>query len=177
MDRSQKEEMVAELKQAFDASEIVIVSKQSGLTVAEAQALRRAMRAEGATFKVAKNRLVKIAVKQTAKEGLSAFMTGNTAVAYATDPVAPAKVLANFARESAQRSAQGKIEILGAVLGDKLLSAVEVKALAKLPSLDQLRGKIIGLAQAPATKVAGLIQAPAGQLARVFAAYGAKEAA
>jgi len=171
MDRIQKEEMVTELKEAFDASEIVIVSKQSGLTVTEAQALRRAMRAEGATLKVAKNRLVKIAVKDTAKEALSEYMTGTTAVSYSSDPVAPAKVLADFAKEN------DKLEILGAVMGDKLLSAAEVNALAKLPSLDQLRGKIIGVIQAPATKVAGVVQAPAGQLARVFAAYGAKEAA
>ena len=171
MDRSQKEEMVAELKEAFDASEIVIVSKQSGLTVTEAQSLRRAMRAEGATLKVAKNRLVKIAVKDTAKEGLSDLMTGTTAVSYSSDPVAPAKVLADFAKDS------DKVEILGGVMGDKMLSAAEVNALAKLPSLDQLRGKIIGVIQAPATKVAGVVQAPAGQLARVFAAYGAKDAA
>ena len=163
--------MVAELKEAFDASEIVIVSKQSGLTVTEAQKLRRAMRAEGATLKVAKNRLVKIAVQDTAKEGLSDMMTGPTAISYSTDPVAPAKVLADFAKES------DKVEILGAVMGDKILSAAEVNALAKLPSLDQLRGKIIGVIQAPATKVAGVVQAPASQLARVFAAFAAKEAA
>ena len=171
MDRRQKEVMVAELKEAFDASEIVIVSKQTGLTVTEAQGLRRAMRAEGATLKVAKNRLVKIAVKDTAKEALSDMMTGTTAVSYSSDPVAPAKVLADFAKEN------DKLEILGAVMGDKFLSAAEVNALAKLPSLDQLRGKLIGVIQAPATKVAGVLQAPAAQLARVFAAYGAKEAA
>ncbi|MGB0785716.1 MAG: 50S ribosomal protein L10 [Alphaproteobacteria bacterium] len=171
MDRIQKEEMVAELKEAFEGSEIVVVSKQSGLSVAEAQTLRRAMRAEGATLKVAKNRLVKIAVQDTSMEGLSEFMTGTTAISYGTDPVAPAKVLADFAKEN------DKIEILGAVMGDKVLSAAEVNALAKLPSLDQLRSKIIGVIQAPATKVAGVVQAPAGQLARVFAAFSAKEAA
>lgn len=171
MDRSQKEEMVAELKEAFEGSEIVIVSKQTGLTVTQAQTLRRAMRAEGATIKVAKNRLVKIAVQDTAKAGLSEFMTGTTAVSYSTDPVAPAKVLADFAKEN------DKLEILGAVMGDKVLSAAEVGALAKLPSLDQLRGKIIGVIQAPATKVAGVVQAPAAQLARVFAAFAAKDAA
>lgn len=171
MDRSQKEEMVAELKDAFAASEIVVVSKQSGLTVTQAQALRRAMRAEGATLKVAKNRLVKIAVDGTDKAALSDFMVGPTAISYAQDPVAPAKVLADFAKDT------DKLEILGAVMGDKVLSAAEVNALAKLPSLDQLRGKIIGVIQAPATKVAGVIQAPAAQLARVFAAYGTKEAA
>ena len=171
MDRIQKQEMVAELKEAFEASEIVIVSKQSGLSVVEAQDLRRKMRAEGATLKVAKNRLVKIAVADTEKEGLSDFMSGATAISYSTDPVAPAKVLSDFAKSN------DKIEILGGVMGSKILSAAEVDALAKLPSLDQLRGKIIGVIQAPATKVAGVVQAPAGQLARVFAAYGAKEAA
>ena len=171
MDRRQKEGMVDELKEAFEASEIVIVSKQTGLTVGESQTLRRAMRAQGATFKVAKNRLVKIAVRDTAKEGLSDFMTGSTAVSYASDPVAPAKILVDFAKEN------GKLEVIGAVMGDKTLSPGEVGALAKLPSLDQLRGQIIGLVQAPATKVAGVVQAPASQLARVFAAYGAKEAA
>ena len=171
MDRSQKEEMVAELKQVFDSAEIVIVSKQTGLSVTQSQALRRKMRAEGATLKVAKNRLVKIAAQETSKAGLSDLMTGPTAISYADDPVAPAKVLADFAKES------DKIEILGAVMGDKVLSAAEVGALAKLPSLDQLRGKLIGLVQAPATKVAGVVQAPAAQLARIFAAYAAKDAA
>ena len=171
MDRTQKEEMVADLREAFEDSQIVIVSKQTGLSVPQTQALRRAMRAEGATLRVAKNRLVKIAVKDTAKEALSDMMTGPTAISYSTDPVAPAKVLADFAKNN------DKIEILGAVMGDKFLSAAEVGALAKLPSLDQLRGKLVGLIQAPATKVAGVIQAPASQLARVFAAYGAKDAA
>ena len=171
MDRIQKQEMVAELKEAFTSSEIVIISKQSGLSVNEAQNLRRKMRAEGATLKVAKNRLVKIAIADTEKEGLSEFMTGTTAISYSSDPVAPAKVLAEFAKDNS------KLEILGAVMGSKMLSAADVEALAKLPSLDQLRGKIIGLIQAPATKVAGVVQAPAAQLARVFAAFGAKEAA
>lgn len=168
MDRIQKEEAVAELKEAFEGSEIVIVSKQSGLSVVEAQNLRRAMRAEGATLKVAKNRLVKIAAQDTAKEGLSDMMSGPTSIAYSDDPVAPAKVLADFAKEN------DKLEILGGVMGDKVLSAAEVNALAKLPSLDQLRGKIIGVIQAPATKVAGVLQAPAGQLARLMSAYAAK---
>ena len=168
MDRTQKEDVVAELKEAFEGSEIVIISKQSGITVAEAQALRRAMRVEGATLKIAKNRLVKIAVKDTAKEGLSDMMTGTTSISYSADPVAPAKVLATFTKSN------DKIKILGAVMGEKILSATEVGELAKLPSLDQLRGKIIGLVQAPATKLAGIVQAPAGQLAKVFMAYSAK---
>ena len=168
MDRIQKQEMVAELKEAFTSSEIVIVSKQSGLSVNEAQELRRKMRAEGATLKVAKNRLVKIAVADTDKQGLTDFMSGTTAVSYSDDPVAPAKVLADFAKEN------DKVEILGGVMGDKVLSAAEVNALAKLPSLDQLRGKIIGVIQAPATKVAGVLQAPAGQLARLMSAYATK---
>ncbi len=171
MDRIQKEEMVAELKHVFDSVEIVIVSKQTGLSVTQSQALRQKMRAEGATLKVVKNRLVKIAAQETSKAGLSDLMTGPTAISYADDPVAPAKVLADFAKES------DKIEILGAVMGDKVLSAAEVGALAKLPSLDQLRGKLIGLVQAPATNVAGVVQAPAAQLARIFAAYAAKDAA
>ena len=168
MDRIQKQEMVAELKEAFTSSEIVIVSKQSGLSVNEAQELRRKMRAEGATLKVAKNRLVKIAVADTDKQGLTDLMSGTTAVSYSDDPVAPAKVLADFAKEN------DKVEILGGVMGDKVLSAAEVNALAKLPSLDQLRGKIIGVIQAPATKVAGVLQAPAGQLARLMSAYATK---
>lgn len=168
MDRIQKQEMVAELREAFESSEIVIVSKQSGLSVNEAQALRRKMRAEGATLRVAKNRLVKIAIADTDKQGLANLMSGTTAVSYSNDPVAPAKVLAEFAKEN------DKVEILGGVMGDKILSAAEVNTLAKLPSLDQLRGKLIGVIQAPATKVAGVLQAPAAQLARLMSAYATK---
>lgn len=171
MDRIQKEEAVAALKEAFEGSEIVIVSKQTGLSVVEAQKLRRSMRAEGATLKVAKNRLVKIAVQDTAKEAISDLLSGPTSIAYSDDPVAPAKVLADFAKEN------DKLEILGGVMGDKVLSAAEINALAKLPSLDQLRGKIIGVIQAPATKVAGVLQAPAGQLARLMSAFATKDAA
>lgn len=169
MDRAKKEALVAELRQTFDENELVVITHQTGLTVAEASDLRRKMREAGARFKVTKNRLAKLALKDTKFEHLSDNFSGPTAIAVSVDPVAAAKVAVEFANKN------DKLVILSGALGDKSLDANSVKALAKLPSLNELRGKIVGLLQAPASKLASVTQAPAAQLARVFGAYAAKE--
>ncbi|TAJ81285.1 50S ribosomal protein L10 [Reyranella sp.] len=169
MNRSEKAEAIAELNQTFKGANLVVVTRQSGLTVAEVTDLRRKIRAAGASYKVTKNRLTLRALEGTSFTALGSLFSGPTAIAYSEDPVAAAKVVAAFAKNNE------KLTIVGGALGENVLDVAGVQALATLPSLDALRGKIIGLLQAPATKVAGVLQAPAGQLARVFGAYGAKE--
>ena len=171
MNRSEKTDAVAVLNATFNESAVVVVTRNLGLTVAQSTDLRNKMRDAGATYKVAKNRLTKIALADTQYAGLSDLLTGPTALATSRDPVAAAKVAVEFAKTN------DKLEIVGGAMGDTLLDVDGVKALASLPSLDALRAKLIGLIQAPATKVAQVLVAPAGQLARVFGAYAAKEAA
>ncbi len=171
MDRTQKREVVAELHEVFNDTASVVVTHYSGLNVAEITDLRRQMRSAGATFRVTKNRLTKLALDGTPYGPLEELFTGPTAIAFADDPVSAAKVAVNFAKKN------DKLVVLGGAMGDTVLDASGVEALAKLPSLDELRGKMVGLLQAPATKVAGVVQAPAAQLARVFSAYGSKEEA
>ena len=169
MNRSEKAEAIAELNQIFKDANLMVVTRQSGLTVQEVTDLRRKVRAAGASYKVAKNRLMLRALDGTAFTALGPMFTGPTAIAYSKDPVAAAKVISTFAKGNE------KLSIVGGALGENTLDVAGVQALATLPSLDALRGKIIGLIQAPATKIAGVLAAPAGQLARVFGAYGAKE--
>lgn len=169
MNRSEKAEAIAELNQTFKGANLVVVTRQSGLTVAEVTDLRRKIRAAGASYKVTKNRLTLRALEGTAFTAIGSLFSGPTAIAYSKDPVAAAKVVAAFAKDNE------KLTIVGGALGENVLDVAGVQALATLPSLDALRGKIIGLLQAPATKVAGVLVAPAGQVARVFGAYGAKE--
>lgn len=171
MNRSEKTEAIAELNQIFKDASLMVVTRQSGLTVQEVTDLRRKMRAAGASYKVAKNRLTLRALEGTPFKALGSLFTGPTAIAYSKDPVAAAKVVATFAKGNE------KLSIVGGALGEETLDVAGVQALAALPSLDALRAKIIGLLQAPATKVAGVLQAPAGQVARVFGAYGAKDGA
>ncbi len=171
MDRAQKEAAVAGLNQTFGQVNLVIVTQQSGLTVHESMTLRRKVREAGASFKVTKNRLTRLALEGTKFQALQPLMTGPTALAFSEDPVAAAKVCVEFAKENE------KLTIIGGALGEQLLDANGVQALAKLPSLDELRAKLVGLLQAPATKVAGVLQAPAGQLARVISAYGSQDEA
>lgn len=168
MDRSQKHDLVESLQKMFSESTLVVVTQQTGLTVAEVTDLRRRMRTAGATFKVTKNRLARLALKDTPYKQLAPLFTGPTAIACSKDPVAAAKIAVTFA------DSNEKLIILGGSLGEKELDVAAVKTLATLPSIDALRAKLIGLVQAPATKIAGVLQAPAGQLARVFGAYGAK---
>jgi len=169
MDRAQKSELVAELNQTFSETAVVVVTRNLGLTVAQSTALRVKMRDAGASYRVAKNRLARIAIEGTPYTVISDLLTGPTALATSPDPVTAAKIAVEFAKTN------DKLEIVGGAMGDVLLDADGVKALAALPSLDELRAKIVGLIQAPATKVVQVVQAPAGQLARVFAAYAATE--
>lgn len=171
MDRAEKKEAVAALQQVFTKAGSVVVAHYSGLTVAQMQALRKRARAEGATVQVAKNRLAKIALNGTSVADISPFLKGPTLIAYSDDPVAAPKVAVAFAKD------HDKFVILGGAMGATLLNTDGVKSLATLPSLDELRAKIVGLVQAPATKIAQLSTAPAAKLARVFGAYAKKDAA
>jgi large subunit ribosomal protein L10 len=171
MDRSQKAESVAYLNGLFNEAGAVVVTRNLGLTVAQTTVLRNKIREAGATYKVAKNRLAKLAIQDTPYDGIGDLFTGPTAVAVSVDPVAAAKAIVEFAKTT------DKIEILGGGMGSQVLDANGIKALATMPSLDELRAKLIGLIQAPATKIAQLTTAPAAKLARVFNAYAEKDAA
>jgi large subunit ribosomal protein L10 len=168
VDRASKEELVSSLNQSFTQAGLVVVTHYSGLTVEEMTDLRRKIREAGASYKVTKNRLTRLAINGTQYEPLADMFTGPTGIAVSEDPVAAAKVTVEYAKKN------DKLIVLGGAMGETVLDAGGVKALASMPSLDELRGKIVGLLQAPATKVAGVLQAPAGQVARVISAYGAK---
>lgn len=171
MDRSQKAEAVAQLNATFKEVGVVVITRNLGMSVAQSTDLRAKMRDAGAAYKVAKNRLAKLAIADTDYEGIGDFLTGPTALATSVDPVAAAKAVVDFAKTT------DRIEIVGGAMGTQVLDAEGVKALASMPSLDELRAKLVGLVQAPATKIAQLSTAPAAKLARVFGAYAAKEAA
>lgn len=171
MDRTQKEATVAALNTALQATTLVVVTRQSGMTVAEVTDLRRRMRAAGCSFKVTKNRLARIALKGTQFEKMDGLFVGPTAIAYSADPVAAAKVATDYAK------ANDKFKVVGAGLGPQLLDQKGVEALSQLPSLDELRGRLLGMIQTPATRIAGVLQAPGGQVARVLAAYAKKDEA
>jgi large subunit ribosomal protein L10 len=169
MDRAQKSELVAELKQTFTETSVVVVTRNLGMTVAQSTALRIRMREAGASYKVSKNTLALIAVEGTTYAPISEMLSGPTALATSSDPVAAAKVAVDFAKTT------DKFEIVGGAMGDTLLDLNGVRALAELPSLDELRATLVGLIQSPATKIARTISEPGAQLARLFAAYAAKE--
>ncbi len=171
MDRSQKADAVAQLNATFNEVGVVVVTRNLGLSVAQSTDLRSKMRDAGASYKVAKNRLARLAIAETDYSGLGDMLIGPTALATSVDPVAAAKVAVEFAKTN------DKLEIVGGSMGTQVLNAEGIKALASMPSLDELRGTLIGLLNAPATKIAQLATAPAAKLARVFGAYGAKEAA
>jgi large subunit ribosomal protein L10 len=171
MDRADKADLVNALNVTFAEVGVVVVTRNLGMTVAQSTDLRGKMRDAGASYRVAKNRLAKRAIEGTSYEGIAQFLTGPTALATSADPVAAAKVAVDFAKTN------DKFEIVGGAMGDTILDVNGVKGLATLPSLDELRAKIVGLVQAPATKIVQVVQAPAGQLARVLGAYAAKEAA
>lgn len=171
MDRSQKADSVAQLNAVFKEAGVVVITRNLGMSVAQSTALRGKMRDAGASYKVAKNRLAKLALNDTDYSELGDLLTGPTAIAYSTDPVAAAKAAVDFAKTT------DKIEIVGGSMGGQLLDQAGIKALASLPSLDELRAKLIGLVNAPATKIAQVVNAPAAKLARVFGAYAAKDAA
>ena len=171
MDRTRKAELVESLNGLLGDAGSVVVAHYTGMTVAQMGDLRSRMRAAGASFKVSKNRLAVRALKGTAAEGIAHLFKGPTGIAFSKDPIAASKVVVAYAKENE------KLVILGGVVGGQAIDANGVKALAALPSLDELRGRICGLLKAPATKLAGLMAAPAGQLARVIGAYSSKEAA
>jgi large subunit ribosomal protein L10 len=170
MDRSQKADAVAALNATFNEVGVVVITRNLGMTVAQTTALRVKMREAGASFKVSKNSLAKLAIADTDYAGIGDMLTGPVALATSVDPVAAAKIAVEFAKTN------DKLEIVGGSMGSQLLDANGIKALASMPSLDELRAKLVGLVQAPATKIAQVVTAPAGKLARVFGAY-AKEAA
>jgi large subunit ribosomal protein L10 len=168
VDRAEKKTLVAELNGVFKASNVVVVAHYAGLTVADMQKLRTQMKQAGATVKVAKNRLAKIALGGTDAGIVAPLLKGPTVLAYSGDPIAAPKVATDFAKANA------KFVIIGGAMGKTALNPDGVKALAALPSLDELRAKLIGLIQAPATKIAQLATAPAAKLARVVQAYATK---
>ena len=168
MDRAAKSEVVSTLGQVFRATKVVVVAHYSGLTVAQMQNLRRQMKQAGAKVKVAKNRLAKIALEGSDVASIASLLKGPALIAFSGDPIAAPKVAVDFAKTNEN------FIILGGAMGTTALDPNGVKALAALPSLDELRAKIVGLIQAPATKIAQVVNAPAAKLARVVGAYAAK---
>lgn len=171
MDRAEKQELVASLREVFSSTAVVVVTHYSGLSVTEMNDLRTRMREAGAGLKVTKNRLTRLALEGTDCDPISDLFVGPTAIGFSDDPVAAPKILAAFAKENE------KLRIIGGIMGTSVLDENGIKALAALPSLDELRAKLVGMISTPATRIAGVLQAPAGQVARVIGAYGAKEAA
>ena len=171
MDRAAKRELVSTLNDVFANTNVVVVAHYAGLKVADMQKLRMQMKQAGATVKVAKNRLAKIALEGTDVASISGLLRGPTLIAYSRDPVAAPKVAVDFAKGN------DKLVILGGAMGATALNPDGVRALATLPSHDEMRAKLVGLIQAPATKVAQVVNAPAAQLARVFGAYARKDEA
>jgi len=166
VNREEKAKMVDSLRQTFEGSEVVVITHQSGLTVAEVERLRSKVREVGAGYKVTKNRLARLALKGTRYENLSDQFTGPTSVTTSTDPVAAAKAIVEFANSNE------KVTIIGGGLGEKPLSVDEIKALAKVPPMEELRAKIVGMLQTPASRMVGVMTATGGGLARVLAARG-----
>ena len=171
MDRNQKAKLVESLNGVFASAGVVVVTHYTGLTVSEMTDLRGKMTEAGASFKVTKNRMAKLALEDTNAAPITELFSGPTAIAWSDDPVSAPKIVANFAKDNE------KLVILGGVMGETVLDANGVKALAELPSLDELRGKLVGMISTPATRIAAVTAAPAGQLARVFGAYGSSDAA
>ncbi len=171
MDRAGKEKLVTALNGVFSTAGVIVVTHYKGLTVSEMTELRVRMAQAGASFKVAKNRLARRALEGTDAVGIADLFTGPTAIAYSQDPVAAPKVVAGFAKDNE------KLVILGGTMGQSVLDPGAVKALAALPSLDELRATLVAMISTPATRIAGVLQAPAGQLARVVGAYSTKDEA
>jgi len=169
VERAEKREFVTGLNDVFASTGSVVVAHYAGLTVAQMNDLRSKMREAGGTVKVAKNRLAKIALQGTPSENIQDLFKGQTLIAYSDDPVVAPKVASDFAKTN------DKLVIIGGAMGETALDADKVKALASLPSLDELRAKIVGMVQTPATRIAQVVNAPAGQLARVFGAYARKD--
>jgi large subunit ribosomal protein L10 len=168
LDRAAKTELVSSLGDVFKSTNVVVVAHYSGLTVAQMQTLRRQMKQAGASVKVAKNRLAKIALEGSEVASIAPLLKGPTLIAFSSDPISAPKVAVDFAKTNE------RFVILGGAMGTTALDPNGVKALAALPSLDELRAKIIGLIQAPATKIAQVVTAPGAKVARVVQAYASK---
>ena len=170
MDRAQKEKVVEELGQIFESSGVVVVSRYEGMTVAEMQDLRAKMREAGGSVRVAKNRLAKIALKGQPCESMTDLLLGMTVLAYSEDPVAAAKVIQEYTKEN------DKLEILGGSMGDTALDPAGVKAVAAMPSREELIASIVGCIGAPASNIAGAIGAPASNIASLLSTIEEKAA-
>lgn len=170
MEKADKSQLVTKLNAAFKSAGVVVVAHNNGLTANQVLDLRNKMAAAGVTIRVAKNSLVKLALDGTDAKGIASYLTGPTMLAYGADPVSAPKVAADFAKTNE------KFVILGGALGAQTLDDKGVKALASLPSLNELRARLLGMIQTPATRIAGVVAAPAGQLARVMNAYATKAA-
>ncbi len=169
MDRSTKQDVVAELKDVFISASIVIIGHNGGITVAQSNTLRRAIRAAGGSASVVKNNLAKIAISQSPYEHMIGMFKGPILMMHSLgDLVAIAKAVVNFTKENE------KLKVVGAAMMEKSLDTNALKTLAELPSLEELRGIMIGLIQAPAGKLARVIQTPTQQIARVINAYATK---
>lgn len=169
MDRAQKRELVTTLNEEWKGTGVIVVAHYKGMTVAQMTDFRKRVKEAGGAVKVAKNKLAKLALKDTDVEAIADLLQGQTCVAYSDDPISAARVSVKYAKEN------DKLVILGGAMGRTRLDSVGVKALADLPSLDELRGKLIGLLQAPASKIARILNEPGGMLARVLAAKGAED--
>ena len=167
--RLAKEKLIAAIDEDIKESQLIVVNHQLGLNADQTRSLRIEMRKNGVGLKVAKNKLVKHVIEGSKFAALEKFLHGPTALAYSKDPIAAAKASVEFSKKN------DKFKVVGGLMGDKVLEEAEIKVLAALPSLDQLRAKLLGLLQAPATKIAGVLQAPAGQLARVLSARSRQE--
>jgi large subunit ribosomal protein L10 len=168
MNRAEKKALIESVNTKFKQADIALVVHNKGLTVAEMNQLRLKMREAGAEFKVSKNRLTKLAAKDTKFEQIADLLKGPAAIATSVDPVAVSKGIVDFAKNNE------KLVIIGGAYGDQKLSVKDIEALSKLPSLDELRAKIVGMLKTPATRIAGVLQAPGGQIARVIAAHANK---
>ena len=171
MDRAQKREFVTEMHGVFENAAVIVVAHYSGLTVAQMNDLRGRVKEGGAHLKVVKNRLAKLALEGTDVAGAVDLFQGPTVIAYSDDPIAAPKAAVAFAKQN------DKLVVLGGAMGVTVLDANGVKALAELPSLDELRARLVGMISTPATRIALVLKAPAGQLARVLGAYAEKEQA
>jgi large subunit ribosomal protein L10 len=171
VDRAQKRQLVSTLNEEWKDTGVMVIAHYKGMTVAQMTEFRKRMKDAGGSVKVAKNSLAKLALKDTDAEGIADLLKGQTCFAYSEDPVSAARISVKYSREN------DKLVILGGAMGKTVMDVAAVKALADLPSLDELRAKLIGLVQAPATKIAGVLAAPGGQLARVLNAYATKDAA
>ena len=164
VDRAAKQELVTTLHDVFKDTGVIVVAHYAGMTVAQMTEFRKRMKEAGGTVKVAKNTLAVLALKETNSEGISNLFKGQTCIAYSSDPMVAARIAVKYSREN------DKLVILGGAMGSNILDSASVKALADLPSLDELRAKLIGLLNAPATKIARTVKEPGAKLARVIQA-------